>query len=221
MFAALRRDIKAVFERDPAARSVVEVLLCYPGVHALAMHRVAHRFWTARMRLTARFISHVARLLTGIEIHPGAVISPGILIDHGMAVVIGETAEVGEGCTIYQGVTLGGTGTHKGKRHPTIGRNVTLGAGAKVLGAIEVGDNALIGSGAVVLRPVPAEATAVGVPARIIALGGKKVQPLEHGQMPDPVSRQFHAVAERLAELERRLRELEHKKEPVPAERET
>jgi len=218
MFAALKADIKAVFERDPAARSVAEVLLCYPGVHALAWHRIAHWFWNHGLHFAGRFISHVTRFFTGIEIHPAAVIAAGVLIDHGMGVVIGETAEVGEGCTIYQGVTLGGTGTHKGKRHPTIGKGVTIGTGASILGAIEVGDNALIGSGAVVLKPVPPEATAVGVPARVIALSGKKVEPLEHGQIPDPVSRQFHSVGERLAQMERRLRELEGKAARVPAE---
>jgi len=219
MLARLRRDIQAVFERDPAARSTVEVLLCYPGLHAVIMHRFANWMWRHRVHLAARFFSHIARFLTGIEIHPGAKIGEGVFIDHGMAVVIGETSEIGDGCTLYQGATLGGTGHQKGKRHPTLGDNVTVGAGAKVLGNITIGDNSMVGSGAVVLRPVPANATAVGVPARVIILEGKHIDPLQHGDLPDPVAQQFRAMAERLAELEKRLRALERRaRQPIAEE---
>jgi len=169
MFSRLHSDIQCILDRDPAARSKWEVLTCYPGLHALVMHRGAHWLWKRNLRWLARFISQFSRWLTGIEIHPGAQVGDGVFIDHGMGVVIGETAEVGDGCTIYQGVTLGGTSLSKGaKRHPTLGRNVVVGAGAKVLGGFVVGDNAAIGSNAVVTKPVPAGATAVGIPARII-----------------------------------------------------
>ncbi|TFY96921.1 serine O-acetyltransferase [Ramlibacter rhizophilus] len=169
MFDRLRSDIRCILERDPAARSRWEVLTCYPGLHALLLHRLAHALWRRGLRWLGRFISQFSRWLTGIEIHPGATIGNGVFIDHGMGVVIGETAEIGDGCTIYQGVTLGGTSLAKGaKRHPTLGRNVVVGAGAKVLGGFEVGDNAAVGSNAVVTKPVPAGATAVGIPARII-----------------------------------------------------
>lgn len=169
MFSRLRSDIQCILDRDPAARSKWEVLTCYPGLHALLLHRLSHRLWLADWRWLARFISQFSRWLTGIEIHPGAKIGGCVFIDHGMGVVIGETAEVGDGCTIYQGVTLGGTSLYKGtKRHPTLGRNVVVSAGAKVLGGFTVGDDAKIGSNAVVIKPVPAGATAVGIPARII-----------------------------------------------------
>ncbi len=169
MFTRLRSDIQCILDRDPAARSTWEVLTLYPGLHALLLHRLAHWFWNHGLRWLGRFTSQFSRWLTGIEIHPGATIAPRVFIDHGMGVVIGETAVVGEGCTIYQGVTLGGTSLAKGaKRHPTLGRNVVVGAGAKVLGGFEVGDDAAIGSNAVVTKPVPAGATAVGIPARII-----------------------------------------------------
>jgi len=169
MFTRLRSDIQCIFDRDPAARSKWEVITCYPGLHALVMHRVAHWFWLRNLRWLGRFTSHLSRWLTGIEIHPGAKVGDRVFIDHGMGVVIGETAEVGDGCTIYQGVTLGGTSLTKGaKRHPTLGRDVVVGAGAKILGGFNVGDNASVGSNAVVTKPVPAGATAVGIPARII-----------------------------------------------------
>ncbi len=169
MFDRLREDIRCVLERDPAARSRLEVLTCYPGVHALWMHRLAHACWRVRLRWVARFISHLARWLTGIEIHPGATIGHCVFIDHGMGIVVGETAEIGDGCTIYQGVTLGGTSLTKGaKRHPTLGRGVIVGAGAQVLGGFAVGDGARIGSNAVVIKEVPPGATAVGNPARIL-----------------------------------------------------
>lgn len=169
MFSRLRSDIRCILERDPAARSAWEVLTCYPGLHAIMFHRLAHGCWTHGLRWLGRYISFLSRWLTGIEIHPGARIGRGVFIDHGMGVVIGETAEVGDGCTIYHGVTLGGTSLYKGaKRHPTLGRNVIVGAGAKVLGGFVVGDGAKVGSNAVVVKPVPAGATAVGNPARII-----------------------------------------------------
>jgi serine O-acetyltransferase len=169
MFSRLRSDIQCILDRDPAARSKWEVITCYPGLHALVMHRGAHWLWMRDLRWLARFVSQFSRWLTGIEIHPGAKVGNAVFIDHGMGVVIGETAEVGDGCTIYQGVTLGGTSLAKGaKRHPTLGRNVVVGAGAKVLGGFIVGDNAAIGSNAVVTKPVPPGATAVGIPARII-----------------------------------------------------
>jgi serine O-acetyltransferase len=169
MFTRLRSDIQCILDRDPAARSTWEVLTCYPGLHALVLHRVAHWLWRRQLRWLGRFTSQFSRWLTGIEIHPGATMGNQVFIDHGMGVVIGETAEVGDGCTIYQGVTLGGTSLAKGaKRHPTLGRNVVVGAGAKVLGGFTVGEGAAIGSNAVVTKPVPAGATAVGIPARII-----------------------------------------------------
>src|ERR671930_332566 len=169
MFSKLRSDIACILERDPAARSTWEVLTCYPGLHAIYIQKLAHWFWLHRMKWLGRFTSHIGRFLTGIEIHPGAKIGSCVFIDHGMGIVIGETAEVGDGCTIYQGVTLGGTSLAKGsKRHPTLGRNVIVGAGAKVLGGFTVGDNAAIGSNAVVTKAVLAGATAVGIPARII-----------------------------------------------------
>ena len=169
MFARLRSDIQCILDRDPAARSRWEVLTCYPGLHALVMHRVAHRCWNLGLHWLGRFISHVSRWLTGIEIHPAARIGERVFFDHAMGVVVGETAEIGDGCTIYQGVTLGGTSLYKGtKRHPTLGRDVVVSAGAKVLGGFVVGDGAKIGSNAVVIKPVPPGATAVGIPARII-----------------------------------------------------
>ncbi|NTV11905.1 MAG: serine O-acetyltransferase, partial [Zoogloea sp.] len=175
MFSRLREDVASVLERDPAARSAWEVLTCYPGVHALIMHRMAHVAWKARMFWLGRFISHLGRMLTGIEIHPGATIGRRVFIDHGMGVVIGETAEVGDDCTIYQGVTLGGTSLYRGtKRHPTLGRGVVVGAGAKVLGGFTVGDGAKVGSNAVVVKPVPEGATAVGNPARIVGAEADK-----------------------------------------------
>ncbi|GAB4214975.1 MAG: serine O-acetyltransferase [Rhodoferax sp.] len=170
MFQRLQNDVRCILERDPAARSTWEVLTCYPGLHALMLHRLAHGCWRRGFLWLGRFISHLARWLTGIEIHPGARIGDRVFFDHGMGIVIGETAEVGDGCTIYHGVTLGGTSLYKGtKRHPTLGRDVVVGAGAKVLGGFTVGDGARIGSNAVVTKPVPAGATAVGNPARIIA----------------------------------------------------
>lgn len=209
MFRRLRKDIQAVFERDPAARSLIEVLLCYPGLHALIMHRIAHWFYNKRLFFIARFISHINRFLTGIEIHPGARIGEGVFIDHGMGVVIGETAEIGNYVTLYQGVVLGGSGKEKGKRHPTIGDHVVIAAGAKVLGSFKVGDHAKIGAGAVVLREVPPNSTVVGIPGRVVKENGKRVDDLDHANLPDPVERVIRQMQSRIAELEERIRQLE------------
>lgn len=208
----LKRDIEVVFERDPAARSVWEVIFLYPGFHAVQLHRLAHCFWNWRLRFVARLISHINRFLTGIEIHPAARIGEGFFIDHGMGVVIGETAEIGNNVTMYQGAVLGGTGHEKGKRHPTVGDNVVIAAGAKVLGSFKVGDNSKIGAGAVVLREVPPNSTVVGVPGRVVATHGKRIRPtvdLDHANLPDPLEKIFRAMDERIQSLEARLIALE------------
>lgn len=211
MFGRIKEDIKVVFERDPAAKNVLEVVLCYPGLHAVIGYRIAHFFYEKRMFVIARLISHVVRFLTGIEIHPGARIGHRLFIDHGMGVVIGETAVIGDDVTLYQGVTLGGTGKEKGKRHPTIGNRVVIAAGAKVLGSFEVGDEAKIGAGAVVLKPVPTGATVVGVPGKVVAQFGKRVSgiDLNHHNLPDPVQAAFEALTRRIEQLEERLESLE------------
>ena len=210
MFAALRRDIRTVLERDPAARSAVEVLLCYPGVHALAFHRLAHRLWHAGFTTLARATSHVGRFLTGIEIHPAARIGPGLFIDHGMGVVIGETAEIGENVTLLQGVTLGGTSLRKEKRHPTLGNNVVVGAGAKVLGAFTIGDNSRIGAGSVVVREVPPNCVVVGVPGRVTYKDGQRVGDIDLNQtdLPDPVAKALEQLVDRIRMLEADLETL-------------
>jgi serine O-acetyltransferase len=205
MFDAIRRDVRTVLERDPAARSPFEVMLCYPGVHALALHRVAHRLWTRGWTTTARFFSHVGRFVTGIEIHPGARLGPGLFIDHGMGVVIGETAEVGENVTLLQGVTLGGTSLRREKRHPTLGDNVVVGAGAKIIGAFTIGDGSRIGAGSVVVREVPPNSVVVGVPGRVTYRDGRRVEgaiDLNQTDLPDPVSRSLEQLLERLRVLE-------------------
>ena len=189
-------------ERDPAAVSYAQVLLLYPGLHAVMLHRGAHALYEKKLYFSARVLSQLSRFLTGIEIHPGATIGKGLLIDHGMAVVIGETAVIGDDCTIYQGVTLGGTGKHTGKRHPTIGNNVMIGSGAKVLGPFSVGDNAKIAAGAVVLKEIPSDATAVGVPARV---GGVKVEDLDQVNIPDPVAQEITRLEDRIRALETAL----------------
>lgn len=212
MLARLRRDIQAVFERDPAARSAMEVLLCYPGFHALFFHRAAHWLWTHDLKLTARLLAHFGRFVTGIEIHPGATIGEGFFIDHGMGVVIGETAEVGENVTLYHGVTLGGTSWKKEKRHPTLGDNVVIGAGAKVLGPFRVGDNSRIGSGSVVVKQVPDNSVVVGVPGKITYRDGKKMVAghidLEQHDLPDPVANALSCLVTRITELEQEIAEL-------------
>lgn len=211
LFKAFVRDVQAALERDPAARNWVEVLLVYPGVHALFWHRVAHALWRRRLRLAARIIAHANRFFTGIEIHPAAVIGPGCFIDHGMGVVIGETAELGENVTLYQGVVLGGTGKEKGKRHPTIGNNVVIATGAKVLGSFKVGDNARIGAGSVVLSEVPPNSTVVGVPGRVVRQNGRRVETinLDHTDLPDPLEKVLRAMTNHIHRLEERVRELE------------
>ena len=209
MFKRLREDIRLIKERDPAARSSFEVWLLYSGLHAVRSYRRAHWFYKRKMYLVARWISEFSRFRTGIEIHPGAKIGRGLFIDHGTGVVIGETTEIGENCTIYQGVTLGGTGKDKGKRHPTIGNNVMIGAGAKILGPFKVGDNAKIAANAVVLNEVPANCTAVGVPANVVRINGKKVkQDLDQIHMPDPVSQKLCQHMMRIEELEAQVKEL-------------
>ena len=216
-FAAMLEDVRAPVERDPAARGYLDVLLSYPGWRALAVHRVAHALYRARVPLLPRYIASLSRAWTGIEIDPGATIGCGIFIDHGMGVVIGETAEIGDGCTIYQGVTLGGTSLQRTKRHPTLGRNVTIGSGAAVIGAITVGDGAKIGANSVVVKDVPPNATVVGVPGRVVLQDGKPVAPLDARprlDLPDPVAPLFAQMAERIAELEARLDELERKNAP-------
>lgn len=212
MFHQIRKDIQVIFERDPAARSIVEVILCYPGFHAILFHRLAHWLYRKKRVLLARIISQLARFLTGIEIHPGAKIGQGFFIDHGMGVVIGETAEVGDNVTLYQGVTLGGTGKEKGKRHPTIGNNVFIGSGAKVLGSITIGDNVKIGAGSVVTKPVPDNSTVVGVPGTIVRHMGVRVNPemeptkeVPSGpteNLPDPVQEMLRCLMERVNALE-------------------
>jgi serine O-acetyltransferase len=211
MFDRLREDIHCVLQRDPAARSAFEVLTCYPGVHALWMHRLAHSCWRGGLRWLARFVSHLARWLTGIEIHPGATLGRRVFMDHGMGIVIGETAEIGDDCTIYQGVTLGGTSLYRGtKRHPTLGRGVVVGAGAKVLGGFTVGDGAKVGSNAVVVKPVPAGATATGIPARVIEASASDTAPASvdagftaYGLTPsadDPLSIALHRLINEAAD---------------------
>lgn len=207
----VREDIKAVLSQDPAARTGFEVLLCYPGIWAVILHRPAHWLYRHNVKLIARLISQVARFFTGIEIHPGATIGKRCFIDHGMAVVIGETAEVGNDVTIYQAVTLGGTGKDSGKRHPTIGNNVVISSGAKVLGPFRVGDNSKIGAGSVVLEEVPDNCTVVGIPGKIVKRGNVKTQDLNQIDLPDPVAVELECLRKRIVMLENRLREMENK----------
>jgi len=222
VFETIRRDIGAAMERDPAARNRLEVLLCYPGVHALAFHRLAHRLWQAGWPVAARFLSHVSRFLTGIEIHPAARIGSAVFIDHGMGVVIGETAEVGENVTLYQGVTLGGTSLKREKRHPTLERNVVVGTGAAILGAITVGEGTRVGAGSVVVRDVPPNSVVVGVPGKVIYRDGRPVREsvdLEHTDLPDPVAKAIEQLVERIHALEgevQRLRRTVGEVVPVP-----
>jgi len=209
VLTTLKTDFQIIFKRDPAARNWLEVLLCYPGLQALVLHRFAHRLCKLGVPFVPRFISHIARFLTGVEIHPGAAIGQGVFIDHGMGVVIGETAIVGDYSLIYQGVTLGGTGKEVGKRHPSLGNNVVVGAGAKVLGNIQVGDNVRIGAGSVVLRDVPSDCTVVGVPGRIVYRAGEKVDPLEHGRLPDAEAEVIRTLVDRIEMLEQQVQDLQ------------
>lgn len=209
MLRSLIADFRIIFERDPAARNWLEVIFCYPGLQALLFHRFAHWLRNVGIPFIPRLISHWARFLTGIEIHPGAQIGTGVFIDHGMGVVIGETAIVGDYALIYQGVTLGGTGKQSGKRHPTIGENVVVGAGAKVLGNIQVGNNVRIGAGSVVLRDVPSDCTVVGVPGRIVYRSGARVNPLEHGNLPDSEAVVIRTLVDRIELLEQQLETLQ------------
>jgi len=234
-FARLRKDIRVVFERDPAARSVFEVILCYQGLHAIWLHRISHILYQKGWVLFPRMISNFGRFLTGIEIHPGATIGEGLFIDHGTGIVIGETAELGKNVTLYQGVTLGGTGKEKGKRHPTIGNNVVVASGAKVLGSFMVGDHAKIGAGSVVLKEVPAYATVVGIPGKVVLMHGKRVKTkaelerdgritvdkdiqeiedekdvdLAHGNLPDPDSEMLLCMLRNIQRLEEKINKLE------------
>ncbi|MDH5174644.1 MAG: serine O-acetyltransferase [Elusimicrobiota bacterium] len=211
MFKTIKEDIRTVFEKDPAARKIIEVLLCYPGLHALWFHRIAHFFYRRKEYIIARLISHISRWITGVEIHPGATIGRKFFIDHGMGVVIGETTEIGNNCLLYQGVVLGGTSLEKKKRHPTLGDNVVVGAGATLLGAIKVGDSARIGAGSVVLTDVPPKATVVGIPGRIgLGFSGKEIQALEHSKLPDPVADAIRLVLKEQDLLEKRLSKVEN-----------
>ena len=208
----IKYDVAAIRDRDPAATSDAEVMLLYSGFHAVTLHRAAHALHKRGHKFSARAISQFSKFMTGIEIHPGAKIGKGLVIDHGSGVVIGETAEIGDNCTLYQGVTLGGTGKDTGKRHPTLGNNVMVGSGAKVLGPFKVGDGAKIASNAVVLEEVPEQATAVGVPARVVRIGGKKIcDDLDQVHIPDPVAQEICRVERRIYELEKKLAEKENK----------
>jgi len=232
MFSRVREDIQCVFERDPAARSVFEVVTCYPGFHALQWHRLSHSFWTMGLRWLARFTSHFGRFMTGIEIHPGATIGRRVFIDHGMGVVIGETAEIGDDCTLYHGVTLGGVSWNQGKRHPTLGKGVVVGAGAKILGPFVVGDGAKVGSNSVVVKAVPPGATVVGIPARIVEHSSAEGARMAFdayavsADLDDPLNKALLALGSRsddvegkLSEILRRLDELERGDTATPPQR--
>ncbi len=208
MFRAIREQIDTVFRGDPAAKSGVEIFFCYPGFHAILLHRLGHRLHSAGFALTARVLSQFTRAVTGIEIHPGATIGPRCFIDHGMGVVIGETTEIGEDVILYQGVTLGGTGKERGKRHPTIGNNVVIGTGAKILGNIRIGNNTKVGAGSVVIRSVPDNSTVVGVPGRVTRTKVDAAGALEHGQLPDPEGQLIDELTRRIEQLEAQVRML-------------
>jgi serine O-acetyltransferase len=205
MLTAIRTDLAIIKERDPAARGLLEILLCYPGFQALVLHRISHRLWNWGLPLLPRLLSQFTRSLTGIEIHPGARIGHGVFIDHGMGVVIGETTEIGNRCLLYQGVTLGGTGKDHGKRHPTLAENVVVGAGAKVLGAIEVGANTRIGAGSVVVRNVESNSTVVGIPGRVVHQSGVRINPLAHSALPDAEADVIRNLMERIDQLENQV----------------
>jgi len=216
MFKQIKSDIKVVFERDPAARSVLEVIFCYPGLHAIWLHRLAHKFHQHNFIFLARLINTFSRFLTGIDIHPGAKLGKGLFIDHGMGVVIGETTEIGDNVTLYQGVTLGGTGKETGKRHPTLGDNVVVASGAKVLGSFKVGSNSKIGAGSVVLCEVPENSVVVGIPGRVVCLDGKRIEQtvdmaidLDHDRLPDPVAEMQAYLEKQILEMDARINQLE------------
>ncbi len=217
MLSALIADFRIIFERDPAARNWLEVLFCYPGLQALLFHRICHWLYTLGIPFIPRLISQFSRFLTGVEIHPGATIGRSVFIDHGMGVVIGETAVIGDYALIYQGVTLGGTGKESGKRHPSLGENVVVGAGAKVLGNIQIGNNVRIGAGSVVLRDVPSDCTVVGIPGRILYRSGVRVNPLEHGSLPDSEAAVIRALVDRIESLEQQVQDLTSKPSSTPS----
>jgi serine O-acetyltransferase len=211
MLDTIKEQVDTIFREDPAAKSVLEIIFCYPGFHAILLHRLAHKLYGWNRTFMARAVSQLGRTLTGIEIHPGATIGRRFFIDHGMGVVIGETAEVGDDVLLYQGVTLGGTGKEKGKRHPTLGNHVVVGTGAKVLGNIRIGNHVKIGAGSVVVRPVPDYSTVVGVPGRVVRSRGAEVEDtetLEHGKLPDPEGQEIASLTQRVAELEAQVRAL-------------
>lgn len=219
MFAQMKKDIDAIMLRDPAAKTRLEAAMCYPGLHAIWLHRIAHNFYLKGWVVFPRLLNTFSRFLTGIDIHPGAKLGPGLFIDHGMGLVIGETAELGSNVTLYQGVTLGGTGKEKGKRHPTIGNNVVVSSGAKVLGSFKVGDNSKIGSGSVVLKEVPPNSVVVGVPGRVVTRNGVRIASnndaesmidLNHDKLPDPVADYEELLAKHMEEINGRLKELEN-----------
>jgi serine O-acetyltransferase len=205
MLKTIKADFSIIKERDPAARSFLEIVFCYPGFQALVVHRISHKLWNLKLPLVPRILSHITRFITGVEIHPGAKIGKAVFIDHGMGVVIGETSEIGNRCLLYQGVTLGGTGKESGKRHPTLEPNVVIGAGAKVLGAIIVGTNTRIGAGSVVVRDVEADSTVVGIPGRVVHQSGVKINPLAHSALPDTEGNVIKNLMERIDDLENQV----------------
>ncbi len=209
LFRTIKEDIRTVSTKDPAARNWVEIICCYPGLHALWFHRGAHFLWSYRLRLLGRLLSHLSRFLTGIEIHPGARIGRSFFIDHGMGVVIGETTEIGDNVLLYQGVVLGGTTHEKLKRHPTLGNNVVIGAGATLLGAITIGDGARVGAGSVVVNSVPPGATVVGIPGRVVTEGVGPAEALEHGKLPDPVNEALGLIVAEQSGLAERIKKIE------------
>jgi len=211
LITSIRKDIKAAFDHDPAARSILEILLAYPGFHARQFHRLAHTLFRWHVPVLPRLISHISRFLTGIEIHPGAKIGDGLFIDHGMGVVIGETSEIGDNVTLYQDVTLGGTSHQRTKRHPTLGNNVVVGVGAQLIGAITIGDNSKVGAGSVVINSVPANATVVGVPGRVVTMRNPDTDTVE--RLPDPVWEKLETLEKRIAGIEKRLAKLKGSKD--------
>ncbi|MGI8743297.1 MAG: serine O-acetyltransferase [Bryobacteraceae bacterium] len=206
MFRVVREQVETIFREDPAAKSVLEIVLCYPGLHAILLHRLAHKFYQRHLNLPARLISQLGRALTGIEIHPGARIGRRFFIDHGMGVVIGETSEIGDDVLLYQNVTLGGTGKERGKRHPTIGNNVVIGTGAKILGDIRIGNYVKVGAGSVVIRSVPDHSTVIGIPGRVVRARNDVIDNLEHGKLPDPEGQLIDELTRRIEQLENQVR---------------